>query len=56
MEPYLIPLKEKYRARKETNSGSYKQRTGNCHGPTPKRRKGAQGTGHRRNSYFVHLH
>lgn len=41
--------KEKYKTTKHPyKAGTYKNRTGNCHGKTPKRAKGAQGNGHRR--------
>lgn len=33
-----IPLKAKLRAPKTHNFGTYRSRTGNCHGPTPKRK------------------
>lgn len=45
--------KAKYRdpARRGPKGQQSKGRTGNSHGPTPKRQKGGQGTGHRRKSY-----
>lgn len=47
-------LKEKYTARKTSSGGKMKARTGNSHAGT--KSKATQGTGHRRKSYFTHIH
>lgn len=42
-------LKLKYRTAKQPyKCGTYRSRTGNSHGPSPKYKSGMQGTGHRR--------
>lgn len=45
-------LKAKYRVYRSFNFGTYRARTGNSHGPTPKRSKSGQGDGARRRSYL----
>ncbi len=50
----LIPLKLKYRSNRNFTGGSYRTRTGNTYGPTPKRAKGGQGMGVRRRAYNTH--
>lgn len=51
---FINELKLKYTIRKVSTGGSTKPRTGNSHGAV--KPKSVQGNGHRRRSYFTHIH
>src|SRR3990167_6857364 len=50
----LIPLKLKYKSFRAYRFGTYRTRTGNSHGLTPKYPKNDQGKGIRRRCYNTH--